>query len=85
MNAEFIGIIPNAIPFNYQSTAGRVYYFSDTIQYKADVRPGDSGSALVDSVGMLYGMHFYGQGNVGYAMSAPRLFDQNMFSLDITL
>lgn len=83
--ATFQSFFPNPIPFDYRSTVGRFLYFADTIQYIADVRSGDSGSALVDGAGMLYGMHFYGQGNVGFAMSAPRLFDPNVFSVDISL
>lgn len=82
---QFAGIFPNPLPFDYRATAGRIYQFADTIQYVGEVRPGDSGSALIDGAGMLYGMHFYGEGTLGYALAAPRLFDPGVFSLDITL
>jgi len=82
---EFQSLFPNASPFDYTHDAGRIIEFADTIQYLADVQEGDSGSALVDDGGMLYGMHFYGVGRVGFAMSAARLFDSDVFSLDIEL
>ena len=28
---------------------------------------------------MLFGMHFYGRGEFGYALSAPRRFDPEVF------
>jgi hypothetical protein len=30
-------------------------------------------------------MHFYGRGPFGFALSAPRLFDPGVFSVDISL
>jgi len=82
---QFAGFFPRTLPFDYRATAGRTYDFAGTIQYVGDVRPVDSGSALIDGAGMLYGMHFYGEGTLGYALAAPRLFDPDVFSLNITL
>lgn len=83
--AAFQSLYSDPIPFDYRRTAGRMFYFADTIEYVADVRPGDSGAALMSSAGMLFGMHFYGQGNVGYAFSAPRIFEPGVFPFDIVL
>jgi hypothetical protein len=83
--AAFQSLFSDSIPFDYQQTAGRTLYFADTIEYVADVRPGDSGAAVMNSAGKLFGMHFYGQGNTGYAFSAPRLFDPDVFPFDIVL
>lgn len=81
--AHFTKVITSSTAYAYGG--GRSFSFADTIEYKAAVRPGDSGSALVDTSGMLYGMHFYGRGEFGYALSAPRLFDPEVFSLDIVI
>jgi hypothetical protein len=81
--ATFTKVITSSTAYAYGP--GRSFSFADTIEYKAAVRPGDSGSALVDTAGMLYGMHFYGRGEFGYALSAPRLFDPEVFSLDIVI
>lgn len=78
-------LIPVPTEYDYRATAGRTFVFSDTIEYKAAVRPGDSGAALVDTQGMVYGMHFFGRDGFGYSLSAPRLFDPGAFSLDIAL
>ena len=83
--ATFQSLFPTPLPFDYRQTAGKVFFFADTLQYIANVRPGDSGAAVMDSKGKLFGMHFYGQGNVGFAFSAPRLFDPGVFHFDITL
>jgi hypothetical protein len=83
--ATFQSLFPNPTPFDYRQTAGRTVLFADTLQYVADVRPGDSGSALMDEEGKLFGMHFYGLGNVGFAFAAPRLFDPGVFPFDIVL
>jgi hypothetical protein len=83
--ARFQSRFPNAIPFDYRRSSGRIFRFADTLQYIAAVRPGDSGAAVMDGLGTLYGMHFYGQGNVGFALSAPRLFDPDVFPFDIEL
>lgn len=85
LTVQFAGLFPQPLPFDYRATAGRVFHFSDTIQYVGAVRPGDSGAALLDGPGMLYGMHFYGDGQLGYALSAPRLFDPGVFEHDILL
>lgn len=84
--AVFSQVIPGPTPFDYRSSAGRIFEFCDVIEYKAAVRPGDSGSALVGvQDGMLYGMHFYGQDDFGYALSAPRLFAPDLFGVNIEL
>lgn len=83
--AFFRAVLPGPTEFDYRTTARRTFFFADTIQYRSAVRPGDSGSAVVDVTGMLYGMHFFGQGAFGFALSAPRLFDPGVFSLDISL
>jgi hypothetical protein len=83
--ATFQSVFPNPIPFDYRRTAGKVLYFADTLQYVAGVRPGDSGAAVLDGEGTLFGMHFYGQDTIGFAFSAPRLFDANIFPFDIVL
>lgn len=86
LEALFSQVIPGPTPFDYRSSAGQVFEFSDVIEYKAAVRPGDSGSAVVGvGDGMLYGMHFYGQDEFGYALSAPRLFAPDVFGMDIEL
>ena len=82
---QFQSVYPHPTSFDYSLTDGRTFEFSDTIEYQGAVRPGDSGAALLDSHGMLYGMHFYGQGDIGYALAAPRLFDPGIFSLGIEL
>lgn len=81
----FHSYFPNPLPFDYRSTAGKVLYFSDTLEYVASVKPGDSGAAVADANGTLYGMHFYGKDNIGYAFSAPRLFDPGVFPFSIEL
>ncbi len=81
--ARFTKVITSSAAYTYGR--GRHFWFSDTIEYQAAVRPGDSGSALVDTDGILYGMHFYGRGQFGYALSAPRLFDPGVFSLNIVI
>lgn len=83
--AVFRQIIPVPTEYDYRATAGRTFTFSETIEYKAAVRPGDSGAALVDTQGMVYGMHFFGRDGFGYSLSAARLFDPGIFSLDIAL
>lgn len=83
--AFFRQIIPNPAPYDYTAAAGRVFDFADTIEYRANTRPGDSGAALVDTTGMIYGMHFFGRGEFGYAMAAPRLFDPGVFTVEIAL
>jgi Trypsin-like peptidase domain len=65
--------------------ADDIFTFADTIEYRADVRAGDSGAALLDDTGKLYGMHFYGLGEFGYALSAPRIFESGSFPIDIWL
>lgn len=82
LDAQFVSILPmHSFPYPGVGT----FTFSDVIEYKATVFPGDSGSAVMDGDGKLFGMHFYGQGNLGYALSAPRLFDPNRFSSEISL
>lgn len=83
--ASFRSLITSPTSYDYGSTAGRSFVFADTIEYKAAVRPGDSGSALVDTGGILYGMHFFGRGEFGYSLAAPRLFEPGIFSLDIVI
>jgi hypothetical protein len=83
--ATFRALIPAPMDFDYRETAGRYFTFADTIEYVAAVRPGDSGAALVDSTGMLYGMHFFGRNQFGYALAVPRLFDPKVFRIDIEL
>ena len=85
LSVTFQSLFPNPHTFDYRQSAGRFIDFSDTIQYVGGVRAGDSGSALIDDAGMLYGMHFYGEDNVGFAMSAARIFDPDVFALDISL
>ena len=83
--ALFRAVLPNSTDYDYRATARRFFTFADTIEYVANVRPGDSGAALVDAAGMLYGMHFFGRGQFGYALAAPRLFDPEIFPFDIIL
>lgn len=83
--AFFRAIFPQPTEYDYRATAGRSFAFSGTLEYKAAVRPGDSGAALVDTHGMVYGMHFFGRDDFGYALSAPRIFDPGVFSIDIAL
>lgn len=84
--AIFQSVFPHPLKFDYRAAAGKFLFFADTLQYVADVRPGDSGAAVMDTQGKLFGMHFYGQNNnIGYAFSAPRLFESGVFSFDITL
>lgn len=83
--ASFHSYFPDALPFDYRATAGRFLSIACTIQYVCDVLPGDSGSAVLDANGMLVGMHFYGQGDTGFAMAAPRLFDPGVFSIALDL
>ncbi|MFN9212358.1 MAG: trypsin-like peptidase domain-containing protein [Betaproteobacteria bacterium] len=85
LRAVFQSLFPQPLPFDYRATAGRVFQFSNTVQYLADVRPGDSGSALLDDRGTLYGMHFWGRGREGFAFAATRLFDDGVFPFDIVL
>jgi len=80
--ATFQSILPTN-DFEYPGVG--TYTFQDTIEYTADVHGGDSGSALIDCNGKLYGMHFYGMGDFGYALSAPRLFESGAFPIDIWL
>jgi hypothetical protein len=81
--AHFQGILPQH-DFPYPD-AGTSFSFQDTIEYSADVHGGDSGSALIDSSGKLYGMHFFGTNEFGYALSAPTVFAHGVFSIDIGL
>jgi hypothetical protein len=85
IDATFQSIYPNPIPFDYRATVGRYIYFADTIEYLSSTRLGDSGAALMDDSGKLYGMHFYGHGNIGYAFASPLIFDSGAFQIDITL
>jgi Trypsin-like peptidase domain len=52
---------------------GRFLEFDNVLQYEADVRPGDSGSTVVDASGNVVGLHFGGGGGMGYAIEL-RLF-----------
>lgn len=83
--AEFHSYFPHPLPFDYRATAGRVLSIAGTLQYVSPVLPGDSGSAVLDGDGVLVGMHFFGMGNTGFAMSAPRLFDPGVFSIELEL
>lgn len=85
VRAQFRQVIVVRTAFDYASTAGRSFVFGEVIEYQAATRPGDSGAALVDSTGLLYGMHFYGFGGNGYAFTAPRLFDDGVFLGDLQL
>lgn len=82
--AYFQSVFPT-FPFDYRSTAGRYFSFPYTLQYVSNTRPGDSGAAVMDARNKLYGMHFYGEGNVGFALSAPQLFKFGVFPFDIEL
>lgn len=81
----FVGFHESETPFDYTKDAGRHFYFPSTIEYQAAVRPGDSGSPLLDDTGVLYGMHFYGDDQSGFAMAAPGLFDHGVFPIDIEI
>ena len=83
--ADFHSYFPHPLPFDYRATAGRVLSIAGTVQYVSPVLPGDSGSAVLDGDGVLVGMHFFGQGNTGFAMSAPRLFGPGVFSIELEL
>jgi hypothetical protein len=85
VRAQFRQYIVVRTEFDYAGTAGRVFVFDEVIEYQAATRPGDSGAALVDSQGLLYGMHFYGFGGNGYAFTAPRLFDDGVFLAELQL
>jgi Trypsin-like peptidase domain len=85
VRAQFRQVIVVRTEFDYASTAGRSFVFGEVIEYQAATRPGDSGAALVDSQGLLYGMHFYGFGGNGYAFTAPRLFDDGVFLGELRL
>lgn len=85
VDASFRAVIATPTEFDYSATAGRNFVFTDVIQYIAETRPGDSGAPLVDLSGMVYGMHFYGEGGFGYAMAAPRLFRSGVFGRGIVL
>jgi hypothetical protein len=85
VRAQFRQTIVVRTEFDYAGTAGRTFAFAEVIEYLAATRPGDSGAALVDSNGLLYGMHFYGFGGNGYAFTAPRLFDDGVFLGDLRL
>lgn len=85
VRAQFRQYIVVRTRFDYASTAGRSFVFAEVIEYQAATRPGDSGAALVDSQGLLYGMHFYGFGGMGYAFTAPRLFDDGVFLGELRL
>lgn len=84
LQASFTRLDPGS-QFDYSEHGGGLRTFRDTVVYKSAVRPGDSGAALVGSDGTLYGMHFYGSGPYGYALSAPSLFKPGIFALDIEL
>jgi hypothetical protein len=60
--------------------------FEAVVTYFAATEPGDSGSALIDDTGALFGMHFYesGQG-VSHAIPAYILFKSGLFKIDIRL
>jgi Trypsin-like peptidase domain len=83
LTAIFQGVIPS-LECNYPD-AGRDFTFQDVIEYTADAYPGDSGAALADTAGKLYGMHFYATNDFAYALSAPRLFDPGIFTIGIAL
>lgn len=85
LEVRFVGVTFHPIVFDYRSIAGKRFRFGYTIQYVGALRPGDSGAALIDSGGMLYGMHFFGQGPLGFAVAAPRLFESAAFGFDIVL
>lgn len=85
LRAVFQSLFPQPLPFDYRATAGRIFRFPNTVQYLAEVRPGDSGCALLDERGTLYGMHFYGQGRSGFAFAATSLFDDEAFPFEIVL
>lgn len=85
VRARFRQYIVVRTRFDYAGTAGRSFVFGEVIEYQAATRPGDSGAALVDDRGLLYGMHFYGFGGNGYAFAAPRLFDDGVFLGDLQL
>lgn len=85
LEVRFVGVTFHPIVFDYRSIAGKRFSFGYTIQYVGALRPGDSGAALIDSGGMLYGMHFFGQGSLGFAVAAPRLFESAAFGFDIVL
>jgi hypothetical protein len=83
--AAFQSYFPHPLPFDYRATAGRFLSIAGTLQYVSPVLPGDSGSAVLDGAGVLFGMHFFGMGNGGFAMSAPRLFAPGVFSIELEL
>jgi V8-like Glu-specific endopeptidase len=84
VSASFHTVWPSRA-YPYPAAGGVSFTYADTIEYAASTYPGDSGAALVDDSGTLYGMHFFGDGVSGYAMSAPRLFDGAVFAIDVLL
>lgn len=83
--ARFRSRLLTPVSFDYRKFNGRHYVFSDVIEYVADTRTGDSGSAVVDANGTLIGMHFYGDGNLGYAIAATSLFRAGAFAVAVAL
>lgn len=71
--------------YAYPAPASAIFRFADTLEYTASTAPGDSGSAVIDDDGTLYGMHFFADDVSSYALSSPRLFDPDAFPIDIWL
>jgi Trypsin-like peptidase domain len=83
-SASFHTVWPSR-SYPYPDAGGASFTYADTIEYAASTYPGDSGAALIDGDGTLYGMHFFGDGVSGYALSAPRVFDSGVFPIDVLL
>jgi hypothetical protein len=85
IGVSFHSLFPRPMEYDYSDTAGRSFVFPATVEYLGSVRAGDSGAPLMDSRGVLYGMHFYGNGNKGYAQAAATLFESACFTVDIEI
>jgi|JI8StandDraft_2_1071088.scaffolds.fasta_scaffold34352_2 S1-C subfamily serine protease len=84
MAAEFRCHILYPLPLSYARIGGPAYVFSELIQYVANTRPGDSGAAVINHMGTLVGMHFWGGDNgTGYAIPAWSLFRPGTFKTRI--
>jgi hypothetical protein len=52
---------------------GYEFLFSNIVQCRAETKPGDSGSAVVDAAGHFVGLHFAGEGLVGYFVMSRKI------------
>jgi hypothetical protein len=92
-NGDKSGPFDNAesnFPLQSESVTGQIitFTFQELISYYAPCQEGDSGSAVVDAQGVLYGMHIYGpnaqnaQNGLSYAIPIARILSASTVGTD---